>query len=81
VSQRTTQRQDSVAVRELDYSVCQATDVSVTKLAYVSNVDEKRFYAPDDQRVGTLAAAAATHNTAPSVNYSLTEVLQCQCTH
>ena len=48
----------------------------------MSIVDEERFYVPDDQSVrtvGAAAAAAAAHNTEPSVNYSLTEVFQCQC--
>ena len=68
------QRRDSV-VEELDYSVCWATDISLTNLAYVPTVDEE----PNDQRVNTLGAAAVTHNTEPSVNYALAEVLQCQC--
>jgi hypothetical protein len=75
------QRRDSVAVEELEDLFCHATDISVTILAHVSNVDEGRFYVPDDQRVRTVGAAAATHNTEPSVNYSLTEVFQCQCKH
>jgi len=77
------QRRDYVVVKELEYLFWQPTDISVTMLAHVSNVDEERFYVPNDQRVRTVgaAAAAATHNTEPSVNYSLTVVFQCQCKH
>jgi hypothetical protein len=75
-------RRHSGIVGELEYLFCQETDIYVTILAHVSNVDEERFYVPDDQRVRKVgAAAAATHNTEPSVNYSLTEVFQCQCKH
>jgi hypothetical protein len=82
VDQDRIQRWGPVVVGELDYSVCQATDIPVTELAYVWNVDEGRFYVPDDQRVRTLGAvAAATHNTELSVNYAVTEVLQYQCKH
>jgi len=75
------QRRYSVVVEELEYLFYQATDISVTIQAHVSKVDEERFYVPNDQSVRMVGAAAATHNTEPSVNYSLTEVFQCQCKH
>jgi hypothetical protein len=51
------------------------TDISETKLAYLSNTEEERLHVPDDQRVSVLGATAMTHNTEPCVNYSLIEVL------
>jgi hypothetical protein len=47
------------------------TDISETKLAYLSNIEGERLCVPNDQRVHVLGTAAATHNTEPSVNYSL----------